>query len=138
MKFNQNDVKFIINKEQGIVIALLDKQATVKFKQDNFGQLAKNIYKKHSACWATRIFSTTEEPFVFKGIAKLHPNDKWDKNIGKRIALDKLQLKLKNYLAKEIYKVAKEMYKTSTEILEKVNKELKGAQYLSKKLKGDK
>ena len=134
MKFNVHNVKYIVNKEKGVVVAYLDKDATLAFKTKNVRELLKGASDRMTYRICDKYYDVYKEPFTFKAVAKLHPKDEWDEELGKRIALDKLQLKLKKYIIAGLEKMDKKMKNIHDLIVDKTMSEKEGIEYLSKKI----
>ena len=136
MKFNQKDVKFFVNKDEGIVVAYLDHDATTKFKIKNTRELLKGASDRMTYRICDKYFDVYHEPFTFKAVAKLYPGDEWNEEKGKRIAMNKLQYKLKKYVIHCLKKMHEKMYNIHILIERHIREEEDGLDYLSKKVKG--
>ena len=134
MKFNIHSVKYIVNKEKGVVVAYLDKDATLAFKTKNIREFSENVSNRLPYRICGRYCDVYKEPFTFRAVAKLHPKDEWNEELGKRIALDKLQLKLKKYIIVNLEKIGKKVKSTYDLIVDKTMSEKEGIEYLSKKV----
>lgn len=88
-KINGHEVEFYVNEENRIVTA------TIKYcKHDVLGILRKEHDMNFCGFWdMPKQFAKVELPVTLKSVAKCHPNDTFDPEIGKRIARKKLEAK---------------------------------------------
>lgn len=88
-KINGHEVEFYVNEENRIVTA------TIKYcKYDVLNILRKEHDMNFCGFWdMPKQFAKVELPVTLKSVAKCHPDDTFDPEVGKRIARKKLEAK---------------------------------------------
>lgn len=97
---NINRVKYVVIKDKGIVRAIISG-----CKYDAFDAFDKK-FMLPSTHYLTLCANGKHEKFImpyqFSAVAKLHPEDEWDEETGKKIALKKLSEQYNHSLDKHI------------------------------------
>lgn len=77
------DVKYYVNEDKRTVVAVIDG-----CNWDAYNEVEKIVenYGVHVSDYNKVVYM----PRTFKGIAKCHPEDKWDEEVGKKVARHKL------------------------------------------------
>lgn len=108
---NANRVKYTVIEEKGIVKATIDSctfDAVQVFNQKFMEHSTSSLYLS----WFDLSDSKFMMPHSFSVVAKLHPEDKWNEEEGKRIALRKLATKYNHSLDKHLANIYKAMMKS--------------------------
>lgn len=97
---NNNRVNYIVIKDKGIVRATITECEYDAFAEFNVKfMFPSSGYLTLLPCDAHDKFIM---PYQFTAVAKLHPEDEWDEEVGKKIALKKLTEKYNQSLDKHM------------------------------------
>lgn len=90
----REDVKYHVNKEKKIVVAILEhtEDLFINYIEENGG-----LYS-YESIW--RDLKKYSMPARFVGISKCGPDDEWDEDFGKLVAFDRLKEKLNKSFVK--------------------------------------
>mgnify|MGYP006992105700 CR=1 FL=1 len=117
-------VKYVVIKDKGIVRAIISD-----CKYDAFDAFDRKIMLP-STHYLTLCANGEHEKFImpyqFSAVAKLHPEDEWDEETGKKIALKKLSEQYNRSLDKRLFN----MYNALSSVTEKLKDYLNDRDYL--------
>lgn len=101
---NNTRVKYNVLPAVGIVTAEIEGCSfdAINMFNDRFMSNSTSSMKLQATKFDERFLM----PFKFKAVARLHPDDKWDERIGKRVALDHLTEKYHWSLNKHLFNIA--------------------------------
>ena len=97
---NINRVKYVVIKDKGIVRAIISG-----CKYDAFDAFDKKFMSPSTHYLALCVNENHEKfimPYQFSAVAKLHPEDEWNEETGKKIALKKLSEQYNHSLDKHL------------------------------------
>lgn len=97
---NINRVKYVVIKDKGIVRAIISG-----CKYDAFDAFDKKFMSPSTHYLALCVNKNHEKfimPYQFSAVAKLHPEDEWNEETGKKIALKKLSEQYNRSLDKHL------------------------------------
>lgn len=97
---NINRVKYVVIKDKGIVRAIISG-----CKYDAFDAFDKKFMSPSTHYLALCVNENHEKfimPYQFSAVAKLHPEDEWNEETGKKIALKKLSEQYNRSLDKHL------------------------------------
>lgn len=107
-------VQYIINKENGVVVA------TINSCDCDAEKIVNSKFIPNVTSGFTIMNNYDNDKFYmnsnYKAIAKRHPDDKWDARLGKKIANDKLTEAYHNGLNKRLKKYANDFRKIADDI----------------------
>lgn len=111
---NVNRVKYVVIKDKGIVRAIISG-----CKYDAFDAFDKKMMLPSTHYLALCANGDHEKfvmPYQFSAVARLHPEDKWDEETGKKIALKKLSEQYNHSLDKHLAN----MYNALSSVMDKM------------------
>lgn len=106
-------VKYVVVKDKGIVRAIISDCEYDAF--DVFHRKLMLPSTHHLALYKNGEHEKFIMPYQFSAVAKLHPEDEWNEEIGKKIALKKLSEQYNRSLDKHIAN----MYNALSSVMEK-------------------
>ena len=106
-------IEYTVIKDKGIVRASISDCCYDAFAEFDNKFLSPST--SHLILCASGYHEKFIMPYKFSAVAKLHPEDEWDEDVGKRIALKKLTERYNHSLDKHI----KNMYNALFETLSK-------------------
>ena len=112
---NNGRVKYIVNKNQGVVVAEIDqcKYDAEYMMNDRF------IPDVTSSFTVSNTFNKTPRHNMnvkYKAVARLHPEDEWDEQRGKIVATNKLTESYHNSMNKRLARYAEDFRKIADNI----------------------
>lgn len=116
-KINGHEVEFYVNEENRIVTA------TIKHcKFDVLDILRKEYDMNFCGFWdMPKQFAKVELPVTLKSVAKCHPDDTFDPEVGKRVARKKLESKYWDKIRKRMTILSEVFYDVADECLYQAN-----------------
>lgn len=111
---NIERVKYVVVKDKGIVRAIISD-----CKYDAFDVFDKKFMLPSTHYLALCASGEHEKfvmPYQFSAVAKLHPEDEWNEEIGKKIALKKLSEQYNRSLDKHVAN----MYDAMSNVMDKM------------------
>lgn len=109
---NTNNVEYRVYAEKGIVIAMIrpnSNEALEEFNNKYMAQSTSGIELGFN--WWNSTFMHFAMPNKLTAVAKCHPEDTFDEELGKRIALNKLRKKYNTSKNKRLYKMLECLHK---------------------------
>ncbi len=103
-------VKIHVNEKQKVVVAVLED-----CRLDAYNQLERSIPFDY---FPDSLLSdeTSDMPETIKAVARCHPDDKFDVEVGKKIAVDKVMVKYTNSYNKALTRVQTKIGKLVNQI----------------------
>ena len=109
---NTNDVKYKVYADKGIVVAIIRPCPGEAIEEFNTKYMAQTTSGVGIYCRINKAGDHFAMPAKLTAVAKCHPEDTFNEELGKRIAFNKLRKKYNESMNKRLYKILTCLHKS--------------------------
>ena len=108
-------IKYVVIPERREVVAMINDTAYSAIERI---EKLCNKYFPENSVGVFPIYTKYKMPYRFKAIAKCHPSDEWDEEVGKQVAREKVLNNYYNSLDKRVEEFVNDLSHSTMKLLE--------------------